>query len=743
MSKLFDRTKRRSVYLGDCIRVGVLMLAVFMSVMFNFSTSYASAASLTIKYDGKKQTYTGAQTKVTYEGAEISLGDVPGIIIDNTCMVPFREVFVNGLGVAYAYDSTTGTIALEQNGIIINMTVGSKTAYVNGVKKTLDIAPKKIKFYSVNKTKVYVPARFVAESLGYGYTWNNSERVSQIVPPLKIKYDEFATEWVMYTGVKGNVVYNGNDVDVSDMPCISLDDTILIRAEKVFSETIGVDYSYDSTSQTITLKRNDVTVSMSINSNIAIVNGMPYEMDTAARMVTAQKTGNSYVMIPAAFTAETLGYGYSWNENTQTVILTRVESNYTSLTWQEDLLMSSYYSAMVTDITVSHKKNLDILSITGTSPLIVNVNEERTGMDLQIEVCNVYNQIDYINKTFTDGIFINGITVTPSSNGITINLDKNTNCSFYTSQSGNTFQIVFCENITTDVANSMYQMKFVLPSGVGISSITDEDRYYENTFILTIPGDYIEYFSANPILYNPTVIERITLSLSDTGNTEIKVVTHKLQGYRLNDCGDYIGVNVANPSYIYKNIVVLDAGHGGKDVGALNSSIYEKELNLSIIYGEAKQYFDSSDSEIKAYWTRIDDTYVSLADRAAFATEVEADLFVSLHMNSATSKTANGLEVLYAATNSYVMSELDSKTMADIFREQLMADLDMKDRGVKNRSNLVVLKSNNVPAVLIELGFISNTSDFKKLSDPEFQQAAAASIYEATKACFELYPTGR
>lgn len=742
MSELSKKVIGPSVYLKHWVRVGILMLAVLVSILAGFSTDYAQAAGIKIKYDGKKRTYTGAQTTVTYDGEKVSLGGVSGIIIDNTCMVPFKEVFVKGLGAEFAYDSASGSIVLEQHGMIINMTIGSKTAYVNGQKMKLDVAPKKIKFYSPSKTKVFVPARFVAENLGYGYEWNNSARTSEIISPIKLRF-EAIEDWEFYTGVKGSVTYNSNAIDVSDLPGIMRNDTLLIQAEKVFSETLKVEYTYNEIEQSITLRRNDVTIVMYIDSNMAFVNGLAVEMGTSARMVTVEETGQEYVMIPAEFTAEKLGYGYSWNANTDTAVITRVSSDYTSLKWDEILMMNSYYNNLVKDITISHNNNLDIVSIISTYPVTPIIAEEGTGSELHIEIPNVYNQIQTIEKHFTDGVFVNGVTVSASATGISVNLSKNMNGSYYVSQSGDTVQIVFCENITTDVANSLYQMKFVLPSGMSMNAITDEDRYHENTFILTIPGDCISHFAANPILYNPSVISQVMLSLNDEGNTEIKVITHELQGYRLNDCGDYIGINVANPSKIYKNIVVLDAGHGGKDPGALNSSTNEKSLTLKIIYDYAKKYFNDEDSTIKAYWTRQDDTYVTLADRAAFAEEVEADLFISLHMNSASSKSAKGLEVLYGSNNTYTMSDLDSKKMASIFKEQLIYDLNMTDRGIKDRPNLVVLKTNTVPAVLIELGFISNSSDFKKLKNADFQERVAASIYEAAVHCFEEYPTGR
>ncbi len=743
MSQLFKKVLGQSVYLKKWIRVGILLAVVFASVFSVNFTDYAKAADIKIKYDGKKQTYTGAQTQVTLDGKRIDIGADFGIIISNNCMVPAEEVFSDGLDTDYYYDSKNGELIIEQHDITISMTIGSKTAFVNGQKKEMDIAPKKIKFFNPNRTRVYVPARFVAENLGYSYVWNNSARTSEITSPMKMKYNTPDSKWIFYTGIEAKAAYNGIDIAMSEIPGILVDNTLLVQGEKVFKETIGVEYTYNEAERSITLKRNDITIVMYLDSKTAFVNGMSYDMGTAARLVFPEYSTTGYIMVPVEFTAKQLGYGYSWNSKTETANITRINSDYTTLKWDEILMLNSSYNNMIKDITVSHNNNLDILSITGAYSMNPVIAEESSGKELQIEISNVYNQIQEIQKSFTDGIFVDGITVKPSATGISITLKKNVSGRYYTSQSGNTFQIIFCEDITTDVENSMYQMKLVLPEGIAFSALKDKDKYYENTFVLTIKGDHISHFNTNPILYNPSVVSKVTLNLNSSGNTEIKVVTRKLQGYRINDCGDYVGINIANPSQIYDKIVVLDAGHGGKDPGALNSSTKEKDLTLAIIYDFAKEYFDSEDSDIKAYWTRRDDTYVALADRAAFASKVEADLFISLHMNSASTKTAKGLEVLYGSNNKNKMSGLDSKGMAAIFKKQLIDDLNMTDRGIKDRPNLVVLKSNEVPAVLIELGFISNSDDFKKLNNNFFQNRTAAAIYDATELCFEKYPTGR
>ena len=741
MSTYVKKILGQSLYLKEWVRAGIIVMAVVAAVLFGGSSDYAKAAEIKIKYDGKKQTYTGSQTQVTLDGKKVDIGSEFGIIMDNTCMVPGEQVFADGLGASYS--KRKKTITIEKHNITITMKIGSKTAYVNGEEKELDVAPKKIKFFDPTKKRFYVPARFVAENLGYTYVWNNTTRTSEMVSPMKMKYDAPTSEWVYYLGIKANIAYNGINIKMTDMPAVFLDDILLVQAEKVLKETMGVEYLYNEEEGSITIKRNDNTIIMYLNSKTAFVNGMSYTLEIAPKLIFPENSAVGYVMLPVEFTAKQLGYTYSWNSGTKTAFINRVDCDYTSLKWDELLMINSEHDNMITDITVAHKNKLDIISITGVQAFTPVIAEESTGQELQVEISDVYNQVSSIQKSFTDGIFVNGITVNPSEAGISITVARNTHGKYYTSQSGNTFQIIFCEDGLTELDHSTYQMKLVLPKGVSFKSIKHEDKYHEKAFVLTLEGDQRAHFKENPILYNSSVISKVTLSLNGSGNTEIRVDTHKIQGYKLNDCNDYVGINVANPSQVYDKIVVLDAGHGGKDPGALNSAAKEKDLALTIIYKFAKDYFNSTGSAIKAYWTRSDDTYVALGDRAAFASQVEADLFISLHMNAASAETAKGLEVLYGSNNKFTMSGLNSKEMAAIFKKQLIEDLAMTDRGIKDRPNLVVLKSNEVPAVLIELGFITNSEDLKKLTTESFQKKTAASIYEATKLCFEKYPTKR
>jgi N-acetylmuramoyl-L-alanine amidase len=232
--------------------------------------------------------------------------------------------------------------------------------------------------------------------------------------------------------------------------------------------------------------------------------------------------------------------------------------------------------------------------------------------------------------------------------------------------------------------------------------------------------------------------------MKQSGNyTLFTIKTTKLQGYKISQSGEYLLVKIGDPRKIYKNIIVLDAGHGGKDYGASHNGTHEKNINYKIIYTLAKKYFDSSDSTVKAYWSRYDDTFISLSARAAFAQKVGADLFVSLHMNSSYKSSANGMEVYYSKDNNTTSDfGLTSQILARRMHNRLNTDLSISSRGVK-KAGFYVIKHNTVPAILIELGFLSGSKDYSKLTSSAYQKKAAQSIYQCITDIFKDYPTDR
>ncbi|MDK2807575.1 MAG: hypothetical protein PWP24_308 [Clostridiales bacterium] len=720
-------------YLVKKKKSNILCFVFALFILLFLQASTVNAASIKIRYNGKTYDYTSVQANATLDGTSIATKGTPGILINDTCMQSASDVFKKGLGVTYQYDSKTKAIHIQKNDITIDMTLNSKVAYINGVKVTCDVAPLKIKFIAAKKTKVFLPARFVAEALGYTYTWNKTAQTSEMKSPFVINYDG---SWRVYKDVQGAVNFDGTLVSLQDTPSIVLDKTTLVPANEVFS-AVGAVYSYDETSKTITLTKNDTTIIMIVDNTTAYVNGVEQTLASAPRIVFTKTKKEGCVMVPVKFIASTFGYEYSWNATQKTSYIKSTETIYLS---NEYTPTDSSFTSLCS-IKASGYQSKDFLDFTANAAMDVSVYKvDETHIQIILNAMDDTSMSGF-TEDLSSATYLKGITLTVGDGILIFDITKTSESSYYTVSSSTGFQLVLCEESNQAAQTNGFQLKIPIPAELSYNLISTEDQYYKNRFLITLPGDYATYFDQNPITFDDTVVSNVSVESILNTETLITVDTCGLKGYRLNNCNDFIGVNVASPSSIYDKIIVLDPGHGGKDNGTANKGTKEKDLNLTIIYELAKDYFNGKDSTIKAYWTRRDDTFITLEDRAAFASKVEADVFVSLHMNSATSK-AKGLEVYYSKDNSSKKGNLTSSAMANLFFDQLITDLDTDVRSVKS-AGFVVVKKNTVPSILIELGFLSNSSDYAKLTDPDYQDFAAHAIYNAAVRLFDEYPTGR
>ena len=226
--------------------------------------------------------------------------------------------------------------------------------------------------------------------------------------------------------------------------------------------------------------------------------------------------------------------------------------------------------------------------------------------------------------------------------------------------------------------------------------------------------------------------------------------------------------------------VVIDAGHGGKDPGAVsaNKQIYEKDITLKValMVGES---IAASHPEVKVLYTRKTDKFVGLNDRARMANKANADLFISIHVNAAKNRSAKGAETFtlgveeertelsldvakrengvillednhektYANFNpnspeSYIIFEFmqsefvkESIHLAQYVQENFAKDANRQDRGVR-QAGFLVLNATSMPSILVELGYISNAEEAKYLASAAAQKRLSQCI---TKAFDQYY----
>ena len=195
-------------------------------------------------------------------------------------------------------------------------------------------------------------------------------------------------------------------------------------------------------------------------------------------------------------------------------------------------------------------------------------------------------------------------------------------------------------------------------------------------------------------------------------------------------------------------VIVIDAGHGGSNDGAISHDKKLKEKNLTLDWARrVEKLLQGTDWQV--YMTRTNDTFLSLTQRVAFAEAKKADIFVSLHFNSFSKPSEAGLES-YAMTPVGMAShvtrdfaddinvpvpnnefDIDNFLLAYDMHRAMLRKTGCKDRGVRRARFMTVLRDQRRPAVLLEGGYLSNPEEAKLIATPEYRQKLAEAVVEA------------
>lgn len=173
--------------------------------------------------------------------------------------------------------------------------------------------------------------------------------------------------------------------------------------------------------------------------------------------------------------------------------------------------------------------------------------------------------------------------------------------------------------------------------------------------------------------------------------------------------------------------IILDPGHGAEDEGAKSQTkpfYSEKNFNLVTARFVQQQLKQKGFTPIL---TRDKDLFVSLADRALIPQLCNRDIFVSIHFNSAPSSLAEGVEVFYYRDENHPARTQTSKALAEAVLKRIIKETGAKSRGVKH-GNYYVIRETDVPAILIEGGFLTHPEELAKIKDPAYLKKLAWGI---------------
>lgn len=675
-----------------------LLLTTMAVGMLSSVTAFAANVSMNLFYNGTNHAYNAKEIVVKIDGKTMTPKDMPAVAIDGRTLLPMRQI-AQELGCEVTWNEEAKQAYVVNDDYTLVFEMNKATGYKNGKTFTMDVPP------MIINDRTMLPVRALASALDLNIQWDDATRTVSI----KTTADTTPT----------------NPTNPTNPTTPSVNYVTLNKVTVPTSKTGDQTFSIQASGAVSSYEEVYVADNKIVLDFYGAKNGL-------AANLTATNSG----IVTAVRTAEhTSDDGTTY---TRVVFDLAGKKNYTiTQSADKSKLTIAFKSVTVSDIAIRHNSSTDrdIIEVGGDSALGVSVYTLSNPSRIVVDIPNAVSELD---STF-DVSALEYVTAGRAAmfNDTTLRLvfevDGMAKYSYTTDNHAMTLQIFSSsmKNMSYDTsANKLYlQKKDTIQTG----SVQVNDHYLDGYTDVVLPGDYSQTFGSGTYDINNGVIKSIQVSTSG-GKTTIRFNQSRISCYSITEEQDRYVISVKNPQDVYSKVLLLDAGHGGSDPGASGNGLTEKNLNLTIMQKVAN-YLDGSG--IKVYVTRNSDTYPTNSSRAQNANAI-ADAMVSIHMNSG-SAVANGTEVLYKNHSNDTGSNLTSLKLAQLIQNSIVSATGNNNRGTKLRTDLLILNTTTVPAVIVETVFISNPGDALKISQTDYQNKIAKAIADAIKEAF-TYP---
>ncbi|WP_248479852.1 N-acetylmuramoyl-L-alanine amidase [Tepidibacter aestuarii] len=631
-------------------------------------------------------------TKVKLDGKYLE-GDVPPVILNDRTLVPVRLVSEN-LGAKVSWDAKNYEVHIQKDDKEIVLKIDSYKAYVNEKEYILpDKVPAKL-----ISDRTMVPVRFVSEQLGVNVDWDSANRVVLLESQgdfTKLENIEYSLDEVKIK-VSDKSTYNEIVLVDPDRLVIDIQDTKMATPKD----------KYIVNGQVI----KDIRVSQfseepMVSRVVIDLNYMDeYDITQDDEMITIKfKVKDNYAK-----------FKFEKNDKEEFIVHRDLKNRYKSfyLEGPNRLVLDLDYTKIYDDMP-SIDKEIDEEYIKSYRAYYYE-DEDRTRLVL----------------TLKEGIDRSNIKITEDENNIHILFD---------------FLEIDIDNEFLKYDFNSYNSIFEVAKNIEDDENSEDEQEdtieydeWENKIKINIDNKYIDsedeeievddYFVENIEVDKKSDYTRINIYLKDE-------VMYKV----LNADDKNIQIKLYNEEENQRNgkyLIAIDAGHGGKDPGAISpiDKTKEKDLTLAISKILNEKLIQNGYDTIM---TRTDDTYPALKERTEMANNKDADLFISIHINAVDKTDIHGLQTLYYPNDGEYANGRDNETLAKTIHEELKNQTGAADRKTVKRPNLVVIKYTEMPAVLIECGFLTNPNELNLLNSEEYQEKLVEGIYKGLQKYFE------
>lgn len=485
-----------------------------------------------------------------------------------------------------------------------------------------------------------------------------------------------------YDGAIYKLMVNNKSVQPALEPIV-FNDRALVPVRDVFEE-VGATVRYNSITQTVEVVDNNAYIRMKINDNVAYVNGSKTSIpDSVVPKLISKVGGETKTMVPVRFISETIGLNVDFDSENGAILID--SDQYIENAPTAKPRPTAVETARPADTDYRHPSEW----ITETPEPAQTPQPTETPAPQKINI----SDISYKN-------------VETGKIAVTVQMNQKAKYSYFT--------LTDPERLVVDIQNTAYD------SG-------------ENTLYVNNGGIKAVRIGVNTERTR-VVIDMDKMVNYGFGNDGNNLIIYAKASSAAQPTATPVPTPIPPQSTVVKynkNVVVLDAGHGGYDPGAqgtLNGqTVNESTLTLQIT-NKVKNILENNGYTV--VMTRTDDTYKTLIERPQLGNNSEAAVFVSIHINSTdNAPEANGTEVFYAESNNGDVGGVTSSILAKNILNSMIANMGSTNRGVKTAEHAVTKRS-NMPACLAEVGFITNAKEVANMSDPDYQYKTAQGIAE-------------
>ncbi len=637
----------------------------------DFITAGSTPATVTAKSPQSAQTPT-----VTLDGNKMTF-DVPPVIENGRILVPMAAIF-RSMGATVEWNESTRTVTAVRGTTKVILPINSYTPTVNGTVWKLDVPAK------IVGNRTLAPLRFVGEALGGTVNWDAANFKAIMTSPPAV---------------------SGGNNNQAPVVAVNIGSTVVnLRG--------GPETTYPVVGQA---NPGETLTVLGQQGDWYLVRRGSINAWVAGWVVELIRAGEE---IPPS--AEPPSTNPSDGKTEQPPITNPSRGDTSDL---EALTLNSERAAEGLKISMESTARLDS-----------DLTQSNGRLTYVFEDCRLVGTASLEKWLGAQKVTVQGSNVDDNVE-VVIDLPAGVKYETSTENSGKT-EVLFIPNYISSVTRTTFGSsgESITVKGIAALGYTEEVR---DKKLVVVLKNALQGQAESSYRYSSPLISSVTFApktVDGEDATVMTIVTTKAAKFSvgLNDDGSALNVLFIDKSELQSRepLVILDAGHGGKDPGARGNNLDEKDINLAVAL-EVGEILE--DDGIRVIYTRDDDTFVALNDRPNIANMYNASIFVSIHCNSNVSSSPSGTETYcyYPLSNPALYMQKDERyNLALRIQEEMVSRLGLNDRGVK-QANFEVLRETDMPSALVEMGFISNPGDAALLGQSTIQKRAAKAIAEA------------